>query len=286
MYKAAPGIDHIIIAVNDIESAAHDYQLMLGFAPSWHGRQPGSGTRNVLFRLENTCLELLAADQSGSASDVVSAFIQSHGEGLAGLVYAVADIDGFSARLKSRGVATEMPQNVCERDDRSGAMRHWLSLHWPLDASRGIHCFAIQDDSPAGILPVRFKSLAAEIRAVDHIVINTSNGDAAAAFYGDTLGLRLALRQHVPRWGGDMLFFRTSQMSIEVIASPKNNPLVDSLWGIALRTDNIEAAQRRLGGAGVTVSAIREGRKPGTRVCTVKSHCCAIPTLLIGQAQG
>jgi hypothetical protein len=32
---------------------------------------------------------------------------------------------------------------------------------------------------------------------------------------------------------------------------------------------------------GVTLSGIREGRKPGTRVATVKSHCLGIPTLLI-----
>lgn len=283
IYKTAPGIDRTIVAVSDIESAAHDYELMLGFPPSWRGHQHGSGTRNVLFRLENTCLELLAVDQPGSASDLAAAFIESQGEGLAGLVYSVDDIEVFSARLQSRGVPTEHTQNVHERDDRRGAVRHWRRLQWPLEASRGIYCYAIQADSPSDILPVRFEGLASEVRAVDHIVISTSDGDAAAAFYGDTLGLRLALRQDVPQWGGDMLFFRTSQLSLEVIASTKNNPLVDSLWGIALRTENIEAAHRRLCRAGVAVSAIRDGRKPGTRVCTVKSHCCAIPTLLVGQ---
>ena len=31
----------------------------------------------------------------------------------------------------------------------------------------------------------------------------------------------------------------------------------------------------------VAVSEVREGRKPGTRVCTVKSHCLDVPTLLV-----
>jgi len=29
------------------------------------------------------------------------------------------------------------------------------------------------------------------------------------------------------------------------------------------------------------VSDVREGRKPGTKVCTAKSHVCDVPTLLI-----
>jgi hypothetical protein len=31
----------------------------------------------------------------------------------------------------------------------------------------------------------------------------------------------------------------------------------------------------------VEISNIRDGRKPGTRVCTAKSHTLGVPTLLI-----
>jgi hypothetical protein len=33
--------------------------------------------------------------------------------------------------------------------------------------------------------------------------------------------------------------------------------------------------------SGVEISDIRDGRKPGTRVCTAKSHTLGVPTLLI-----
>ena len=69
-------------------------------------------------------------------------------------------------------------------------------------------------------------------------------------------------------------------MSIEIIASDKA-PAQDELWGLALKSNDIAATHARLVEAGVDVSDIREGRKPDTRVCTVKSHALNVPTLLI-----
>ena len=56
------------------------------------------------------------------------------------------------------------------------------------------------------------------------------------------------------------------------------------LWGVALQCPDLAGAVSEIRGRGVTVSDIREGRKAGTRVATVKSHCLGIPTLLIGPA--
>ena len=46
-------VDHIIIAVEDLEKASADYALMLGRAPSWRGTHPDYGSANTLFRLDN-----------------------------------------------------------------------------------------------------------------------------------------------------------------------------------------------------------------------------------------
>ena len=116
--------------------------------------------------------------------------------------------------------------------------------------------------------------------AVDHVVVKTQSAEAAKRFYGEQIGIRLALEQDVPEWGGTQLFFRASSMSIEVVASNKS-PAQDELWGLALKSSNLEETHTRLLEVGVKVSDIREGRKPGTRVCTVKSHALGVPTLLI-----
>ncbi len=90
----------------------------------------------------------------------------------------------------------------------------------------------------------------------------------------------MALEQDVPDWGGTQLFFRASSMSIEVIASEKA-PEEDHLWGLAFKTASLDTTHQRLVNEDIDVSEIREGRKPGTRVCTVKSHGLQVPTLLI-----
>lgn len=78
-----------------------------------------------------------------------------------------------------------------------------------------------------------------------------------------------------------MLFFRTGKLTLEVIEPVADKPSRDAFWGIAYRCDDLELTRRQLTGRGVAVSAIRQGRKPGTRVMTVKSHCLDIPTLLL-----
>lgn len=287
MTKISPSFDHAIYAVADLDTATADMARMLGYGPSWRGAHPGFGTANALFRLDNTYIELLAPHgESGSSAiaDALAAWLAENGDGLFGMAFGVADIDAYIDQLRASGIAVADPISAQGTDSSSGAVRAWRNALWPPSAARGITSFAIAHTD--GTLPMVKPEIAragapACVHAVDHIVVNTRDGDAAAAFYGDALGIRLALRQEVPQWGGDMLFFRLSHMSIEVVASEKSAE-TDTLWGIAFRTPNIDAAQARLTDAGVAVSEVRKGRKDGTRVCTVKSHCCGVPTLLIG----
>jgi catechol 2,3-dioxygenase-like lactoylglutathione lyase family enzyme len=156
-------------------------------------------------------------------------------------------------------------------------------MFWDANAARGIFSFCIEHETGSSLReaqPTGAGAGAGAVTGVDHVVVKTQSIEAAKRFYGEQLGIRLALEQHVPEWGGTQLFFRTSSMSIEVIASDKA-PAQDELWGLALKSPDLEATQARLIEAGVDVSDIREGRKPGTRVCTVKSHALNVPTLLI-----
>ncbi len=281
MDPKAPLLDRIMVAVSDLPSAAADFERVLGFPPAQRDYHADHGTARVVFPLGNTALELLAPASPGSGSDALSTYLDSHGESLFGLVFGVEKLDVFAAQMRARGVATAPPSTGGETDDSMASGRRELLL--PAQHSRGIHTLVQQHDS----LRERSTACAKEhaISTVDHIVINTSRGDAAVEFYRKLLGIRLALHQNMPQWGGDMLFFRTSHMSIEVIANPKNNTQRDSLWGIAFSVREIEPTRRRLIAAGVNVSALRDGRKAGTRVCTIKSHCRGIPTLLLGSAE-
>ena len=116
---------------------------------------------------------------------------------------------------------------------------------------------------------------------VDHLVLRTGDADACIDLFAGTLGMRLALDKTVPEWGGRMLFFRAGKLTLEVIESDREPAGASFFWGVAYQCRDLKATGRELAERGVLLSEIRDGRKPGTRVATVKSHCLGIPTLLI-----
>ncbi len=276
-------IDHIIIAVEELEQASKDYALMLGRAPSWQGTHPDYGSANTLFRLDNCYLELLAADNKngseGWAGDMIRGVLEARGQSLCALVFGTDDSDEFLKNARAHGLEVSDPVAGHGIDTTSGKKRTWRNMHWDASAARGIFSFCIQHDDLSA-LPMAAIEGEGAVSAVDHVVVQTKSAAAAKKFYGDQLGIRLALEQDVPDWGGTQLFFRSNSMSVEVIASDKAKD-EDRLWGLALKTDNIAATQKRLSDAGVKVSEVRDGRKPGTKVCTAKSHVLDVPTLLI-----
>jgi catechol 2,3-dioxygenase-like lactoylglutathione lyase family enzyme len=120
------------------------------------------------------------------------------------------------------------------------------------------------------------------IYAIDHVVLQTRDADDCIRLFRDDLGLRLALDQTVPEFGGRMLFFRHGKLTLEVIQSLESPPERDTFWGITYLCRDLERTVAALDQRGVAHSEIRTGRKPGTRVATVRSHCLGLPTLLIG----
>ena len=272
-------IDHLILAVEDLDQATAQYAALLGRAPSWRGAHPDYGTANTLFKLDNTYIELLAPDGDGMAADIVKGILTERGNCLGGLVFGTDDAENFIAHARSRGLEASdpVPGHGHRRSYRGRAplAQHILG---PC-SSAGHFLFCIEHDKTS-TLPDAMPSGGAPISGVDHVVVKTRRADAAKTFYSEQLGIRLALEQDVPEWGGTQLFFRASSMSIEVIASDQA-PEQDELWGLALKTQDIEGTHARLTTSGIEVSEIRDGRKPGTRVCTAKSHTLGVPTLLI-----
>jgi catechol 2,3-dioxygenase-like lactoylglutathione lyase family enzyme len=124
-----------------------------------------------------------------------------------------------------------------------------------------------------------------ETGQIDHLVLSSPNRDRVVATLCGRLGFDLRLDRK-QSWGVHQLFFRCAGLVVEVVlrtdeAADPSGP--DSLWGIAWRTDDIDATHARLMAAGVTLGDIRNGHKPGTRVATVKDPGLAVPTILIEQ---
>jgi catechol 2,3-dioxygenase-like lactoylglutathione lyase family enzyme len=130
---------------------------------------------------------------------------------------------------------------------------------------------------------VRREPPAGSVVALDHVVINTANADRAVALYGARLGLDFRLDRSNPQWGSRLMFFRCGGAVVEIGArlGGETSDAPDRLSGLAWRVTDPDAARARLAKAGFDVSEVRSGRKPGTKVFTIRSGVPGAPTLML-----
>jgi catechol 2,3-dioxygenase-like lactoylglutathione lyase family enzyme len=282
-------LDHVLLAVADLDAAMRTYARLLGRTPSWQGSHPGLGTANVLFRLDDTYIELLSPAGPGAVGDALRARIAERGEGPLGFALATPDADSCAATLRTRGLAADDPAPGLGHDEPSGAWRRWRTVRLPQTAARGVLVFGIQHESPPEMLPLGSPIGAPEagVCGLDHLVVRSEAPEAALAFYGAQLGLRLALDRTFPDWGARLLFFRVGGITIEIAAPAEPVPEAaaeDSFWGLSWRVPDLAAARARLVEAGFDVSEARAGRKAGTKVCSVRGPTHGVATLLLEPA--
>lgn len=126
----------------------------------------------------------------------------------------------------------------------------------------------------------------AEISGVDHVVLTSPNRDRIIATLCGRLDFDLRL-DRVQSWGVHQIFLRRGDLLVEVVlqegedADPAGP---DGLWGVAWRTVDADATHARLTEQGITVSDVRRGAKPGTRVATVKDPALGVPTIVLEQS--
>lgn len=282
--------DHAAIAVRDLATARECYTALLGRAPSWLGAPPRAGCAAALYRLDNSDLVLLAPEGEGPLGRCLASRLEGEGEGVFRLAFATPDAARAAQGLRSRGIAAGEPAAGEAGAGASGAVRRWRCVALPREASRGLALIAVE--RPPAARPAG-PALAAEgsaVAALDHALIASSDLESARRLYGDALGLRLALdrRFDLGERRLRILFFRIGGVTVE-IAGPQRPPERpdprDRFGGLALRVPDVAAARARLVAAGRDVSEVRAGAKPGTRVCTVRSGTCGVPTLLIGPGE-
>jgi len=104
------GVDHVGIAVRDLETAKKTYRDVLGFAVFAGGKHP-NGTRNGGPALESGYLELITFwDRTKTEGGVVAKFLEKH-EGLLFLGLDVSSVDDTAKLLRSRGFNIQGPES-------------------------------------------------------------------------------------------------------------------------------------------------------------------------------
>ncbi|MEM7327100.1 MAG: VOC family protein [Pseudomonadota bacterium] len=273
-------LDHFVLVCPDLEAAVAEYTVLLGFEPAWRATDEGVST--AVFALENTALELIGPAGSGDTADKLREMTKT-GAKLTSLVYRSDDIGGDHHLMTRRGLAPSPVSETSSAHAQTGATRAWKRFRIPDDKMAGIKTFILQPDMPLPISPTR----PGAATALDHLVINTPNPERAVATYGARLGLRFALDRTAEQWQTRFLFFRLGGLTLEVIhrlGEAHDSAAHDFIWGLTWETDDLAAAHARITAAGLEVSEIRTGRKPGSEVFTVRTGAQGVPTLFIAHA--
>jgi len=294
--EEAPGrlvrLERVVVAVRELAPATGAFARLLGRSPTWQGERPAEGTACSAFRLANTAVCLQAPTREDAPGGRrLSKWLAEHGEGVAALAFATDDAEACREALVARGLAPGPVERILDRDVDSGAFQTWRGIALAPERTRGVPISVLEPLSAEAELAEAPVSGAAAVTGLDHVVIRTPDPDAARAFYADGLGLRLALDRRFESWGVRLLFFRVGGVTVELAASlaagegdaPAVGPEAgtDELWGLSWQVGDAEVARARLAAAGLDVSPVRAGRKPGTRVLTVHDAPAGVPTLMI-----
>lgn len=282
-------LDHVVIAVRDLDGATADYVKLLGREPSWRGDHPTYGTRNTLFRIDNTYIELLGLGgrSSGRWAGELSRRLE-HGEGLYMLALGTTDVNATVREMRDAGMEVQDPHDGEGIDQMTGARRAWRNATVTPKSSHGVRIFFIEHKSPEDALPVAapLAGDGAYVKRMDHAVVLSADMEMARHIWGNALGARLALDRTFPERNTRILFFRLGDITIEISGGAEQTEegmgKPDRLWGVAWGVDDLAKTCERLQAEGVDVSAPRRGIKPGTLVATAKGpHTHGVATLLI-----
>jgi catechol 2,3-dioxygenase-like lactoylglutathione lyase family enzyme len=274
-----------VVDVADFDAGVRDYGRMLGRAPGFAGTAPETERQSAFFGAANMLLEIRGPLPGDSASDA----------GLSGIRLECDDIERFSlAADASDAAASILPSSnhilessaaaeslswICAEVDRASSRQIPIELiseqagPWPTGAE-----WAADATAEAGVDP------QSAFTALDHVVVMSAEIESTRNFYADGLGIRLALDRSFEHRGVRLIFFRIGGVTIEIGGRLGAEPSPDSrdrFGGLAWQAPDLAAAHARLSREGFDVSEMREGHKPGTRVCTVRDPVHDVPTLLI-----
>lgn len=130
-------IDHVGIAVADLEAAIEEYRETLGAEPLHREVVMDQGVEEVLFRAGTSFIQLVAALGPDTP---VGRFLAKRGEGVHHVGYRVADVAAVLERLRARGVP------LVDENPRRGSRGTTVAFVHPR-GFRGVLVELVQEDA-------------------------------------------------------------------------------------------------------------------------------------------
>jgi len=115
-------LDHVAIAVSDLDEALEEFKELFGIEPLSREVVAEQGVEEAMLPVGGSFLQLL---QPLSSSSPVARFLQKQGEGLHHIAIAVTSIDDALAHLKARGA------RLVDEQPRTGGGGHRIAFVHP-----------------------------------------------------------------------------------------------------------------------------------------------------------
>jgi methylmalonyl-CoA/ethylmalonyl-CoA epimerase len=95
------GVDHVVIAVKDLDAAVGNYEAIYGMEASERREAPEAGMKMAFFRFDDSYVELVS--NTGDEGPIAKR-LASLGEGVHLVAMKVDDIDKTLADLREKGI--------------------------------------------------------------------------------------------------------------------------------------------------------------------------------------
>jgi methylmalonyl-CoA epimerase len=115
-------IDHVGIAVSDLEASVDQYSRLLGVEPNHRERVGDQGVEEVLFAVGSSYIQLLGALGPDTP---IGTFLASRGPGMHHVAYRVDDIERALAHLRAEGA------QLIDEAPRSGSRNTLIAFVHP-----------------------------------------------------------------------------------------------------------------------------------------------------------
>jgi hypothetical protein len=207
MLTSLAGLDHLVVAVRDLDAAASEWAA-LGFTVSprgLHSPHMGSGNHTMMFG--DDYLELLGVVTPQPHNEALRGFLEGR-EGLERAAFTTTHAEAGAEALRARGLAANGPVHFgrpVPLPDGGMTEARFSVFHWPRDhAPAGLRIFACQHHTRDAVWVPALQRHANGVTRIKRLMVATeAPAEAASALAALIEGeVRIEGASHVVPTGG------------------------------------------------------------------------------------
>ena len=284
-------LDHVLIAVRDLDQTAWTYGDALGFSVTPEGLHPGRGSHNRLVVFGPGYLELISVRDPTQVlfRPNMVPFLASR-EGLFVFAMGTDDVDGWHRRLTELGVSVREPVDGSRQASDGGAAYSWRQAEIAPGETPGGQTFVIRHDQTVAERysePPEPTRHANGVTGIHHLALAVFDVEAAAKRWQQLFGFEAAPAEDLSGQGVRRVRLDLGNSYLDLVSAVAQGPLRDFLvrtgeapYELGLQVADVAATAARLAQGDVpTLDVTAEAGRPAVRVASEHTH--GVPLVLL-----